>query len=65
MEIINNKENSIAPKIGELNTYRKKTSALTRIIINKIDSADKIPQNFMIFFNASKILKNKIADQES
>ena len=47
--IINIKENSIAPKIGELKTYRKNTSALTMIIISNIEKAANTPKSFVNF----------------
>ena len=47
--IINIKENSIAPKIGELKKYLKNTSALTMIMISNVEKADKTPNIFVNF----------------
>jgi len=54
--IINIKENSIAPKIGELKTYRKNTSALTMIIISNIEKAANTPEIFVNFIKKLAIL---------
>ena len=54
--IINIKENSIAPKIGELKTYLKNTSALTEIIISNIEKAAKTPKIFVNFVKTLAIL---------
>ena len=54
--IINIKENSIAPIIGELKTYRKNTSALTMIIISNIEKAANTPNIIVNFVKTLAIL---------
>ena len=54
--IINIKENSMAPIMGELKTYLKNTSALTMIIISNIEKAANTPNIFVNFGKKLTIL---------